>query len=355
MGIPIAKLQAEISADNTKLQKALTESESKINDFSKSGQQHFSGLADELTRNGENLGNLAGGMDGWIDSLKHATPENARLAAAAGKVTREYQEGKISTDQARNSLEKLRREMKESERASMSMGEKMGATFKEIGPAVAGFAASVFVLKEAGEKIYEFGRSGAELNYTASMFDRLTGSINESSDIMMVKLRQATGYTLSDMDSMASATDFLSLGLAKTGDQAVRLSRVSGQLGMDMNQLVLTLTNQTKARFDQLHVSVAGFDERLQRLKDTGMDVNDAFTEAFLQQAEMQIENVGSVLDEDISGFMKFEAALSNLADRTKREWSPVFAKLADDVATILNASLIASDGITLLNDLLKR
>ena len=351
MPISAAKLMVEIGVENSKLEKGLRDAESRITDFSDSGQQHFQGLADEVTRSGENLGNATRSVDDWIGALKNATPENARLASAAASVTKKYQDGKISTDEARKSLEKLRREMKENEQASMSMGEKMGAAFKEVGPALAGFAAGVFVLKQAGEKMYEFGRQGAELEYTASMFDRLTGSINESSDIMMVKLRQATGYTLSDMNAMASATDFLSLGLAKNGDQAIRLSRVSGQLGMDMNQLVLTLTNQTKARFDQLHVSVAGFDERLQKLKDSGMDVNDAFTEAFLQQAEMQIENVGSILDEDISGFMKFEAALSNLADRTKREWSPVFAELADDIATILNASLVASDGITLLNE----
>ena len=351
MPISAAKLMVEIGVENSKLEKGLRDAESRITDFSDSGQQHFQGLADEVTRSGENLGNATRSVDDWIGALKNATPENARLASAAASVTKKYQDGKISTDEARKSLEKLRREMKENEQASMSMGEKMGAAFKEVGPALAGFAAGVFVLKQAGEKMYEFGRQGAELEYTASMFDRLTGSINESSDIMMVKLRQATGYTLSDMNAMASATDFLSLGLAKNGDQAIRLSRVSGQLGMDMNQLVLTLTNQTKARFDQLHVSVAGFDERLQKLKDSGMDVNDAFTEAFLQQAEMQIENVGSILDEDISSFMKFEAALSNLADRTKREWSPVFAELADDIATILNASLVASDGITLLNE----
>jgi hypothetical protein len=351
MPISAAKLMVEIGVENSKLEKGLRDAESRITDFSDSGQQHFQGLADEVTRSGENLGNATRSVDDWIGALKNATPENARLASAAASVTKKYQDGKISTDEARKSLEKLRREMKENEQASMSMGEKMGAAFKEVGPALAGFAAGVFVLKQAGEKMYEFGRQGAELEYTASMFDRLTGSINKSSDIMMVKLRQATGYTLSDMNAMASATDFLSLGLAKNGDQAIRLSRVSGQLGMDMNQLVLTLTNQTKARFDQLHVSVAGFDERLQKLKDSGMDVNDAFTEAFLQQAEMQIENVGSILDEDISGFMKFEAALSNLADRTKREWSPVFAELADDIATILNASLVASDGITLLNE----
>jgi hypothetical protein len=351
MPISAAKLMVEIGVENSKLEKGLRDAESRITDFSDSGQQHFQGLADEVTRSGENLGNATRSVDDWIGALKNATPENARLASAAASVTKKYQDGKISTDEARKSLEKLRREMKENEQASMSMGEKMGAAFKEVGPALAGFAAGVFVLKQAGEKMYEFGRQVAELEYTASMFDRLTGSINESSDIMMVKLRQATGYTLSDMNAMASATDFLSLGLAKNGDQAIRLSRVSGQLGMDMNQLVLTLTNQTKARFDQLHVSVAGFDERLQKLKDSGMDVNDAFTEAFLQQAEMQIENVGSILDEDISSFMKFEAALSNLADRTKREWSPVFAELADDIATILNASLVASDGITLLNE----
>jgi hypothetical protein len=45
----------------------------------------------------------------------------------------------------------------------------------------------------------------------------------------------------------------------------VRLSGVAAQLGMDVGEMTLALTNQTTRRFDQLGVSVDGFDERLRR------------------------------------------------------------------------------------------
>ena len=77
-----------------------------------------------------------------------------------------------------------------------------------------------------------------------------------------------------------------------------------------MNQLVLTLTNQTTMRFDALGVSVADFDEKVKALEESGLSAQDAFTEAFLQQAEEQIEKVGSAADTTMGNFMQLEAAV---------------------------------------------
>ena len=119
---------------------------------------------------------------------------------------------------------------------------------------------------------------------------------------------------------MAGAGDLMSLGLSKTQDQTVRLSKVIAGLGMDMNQLVLTMSNQTTMRFDQLGVSVDGFEEKVRVLIAAGMDANDAFNEAFLQQAEEQLEKVGNKADETIGTFQRFEAMIGNNKDSVM-EW----------------------------------
>jgi hypothetical protein len=156
------------------------------------------------------------------------------------------------------------------------------------------------------------------------------------------------------MELMASATDFLSLGLANSHDEVIRLSNVSSQLGMDMNQLVLTLTNQTTMRFDALGVSVAGFDEKVQKLKDSGMDANKAFNEAFLQQAEEQIERVGSATQESIGSFMRLEAAWANATDTAKRQLVPVFEDVAESIANMLTLIPDNVDELESLNEELK-
>lgn len=189
------------------------------------------------------------------------------------------------------------------------------------------------------KKLYETARQGAELEYTISKFDRLAQSVGTTSDALLGQLRTATRGTLSDMEAMALATDLLSLGLAKNADEAVRLAAVQSGLGMDMNQLVLTLTNQTTMRFDALGVSVDGFDEKVKELKATGMDTNAAFKEAFLQQAEMQLEKVGNAADESIGSFKRFEAQWKNTMDRVKVDTAETLAPLIENMAKGLEAN----------------
>jgi len=126
------------------------------------------------------------------------------------------------------------------------------------------------------------------------------------------------------------------LGLAKSHDEVVRLTTVAGALGMNMNQLVLTLTNQTTMRFDALGVSVDGFKEKVKTLEDAGMSANDAFKEAFLQQAEEQLGKVGSAADQSIGSFNRLEAAGANFSNSLKSDLTPVVAKAADGMAELI-------------------
>ena len=177
-------------------------------------------------------------------------------------------------------------------------------------------------------KLYETAREGAEIEYTRIKFERLSQSIGTTSDALLSQLRTATRGTLSDMEAMALAADLLSLGLAKNADEAVRLATVQSGLSMDMNQLVLTLTNQTTMRFDALGVSVDGFDAKVKELKATGMDANEAFKEAFLQQAEAQLERVGNAADENIGAFKRLEAQMKNNRDTAKELSAQALAPL---------------------------
>jgi len=174
------------------------------------------------------------------------------------------------------------------------------------------------------------------LEFTVKKFDRLSESIGTTADALLYDLKGATGGLISDMELMASATDFMTLGLVKTHDEAVRLTSVAGQLGMNMNQLVLTLTNQTMMRFDALGVATDGFKEKVKALTDTGMNANDAFNEAFLQQAEEQIEKVGSIADGSAASFLRMEAAVKNLANKIKGWFVPGLKAAADGLYYVL-------------------
>lgn len=225
----------------------------------------------------------------------------------------------------------------EAQTASAELKKGFGTAFESIGLAAAGVAAGVIVVKKA----FEFGKEGAQLEFVTGKFDKLSVAVGTTGDALLTKLKAATKGTRSDMELMASASDFMSLGLVKNEKQVVRLTRAAGALNMNMNQLVLTLANKTTMRFDQLGVAVDGFDERVKNLKRTGMDTNAAFTEAFLQQAEAQIEKVGDVADTNAGKILKMEAAWGNFSDTMKLRAAPIVAEVAVGLTNFLTPSIV--------------
>jgi len=238
-------------------------------------------------------------------------------------------------NKVKNEIEGVGKSGKTAEKGVKGFGSSLSSV---IGTAalVTGAVASVGL---AIREVYEDLKEGAELEYTRTKFDNLAESIGIVSDALLVDLREATRGTVSDAELVAGAANFMALGLADTHDEVVRLTRVAGALGMNMNQLVLTLTNQTTMRFDQLGVAVEGFDEKVKALEATGLSAQEAFTEAFLQQAEEQIERVGDVADTSAGKIMQMESAFKNLGDAIKLSmadtmdvFAPAMATLADNI-----------------------
>jgi hypothetical protein len=91
-------------------------------------------------------------------------------------------------------------------------------------------------------------------------------------------------------------------------------------------------------RFDALGVSVDGFKEKVKALEDAGMSANDAFKEAFLQQAEGQIAKVGSIAETSAGKLKMMESAFANLGDAIKLQLATTFAGLAPVMTEIADS-----------------
>ena len=204
---------------------------------------------------------------------------------------------------------------------------------------------------QAGKAVYDFTKEGAQLDFMKDKFSALSESIGDTSVLLLGDLRQATSGLMSDAELMESATTMMTLGLANTREEAIRLTAVSSQLGMNMNQLVLTLTNETTMRFDQLGIKVDGFKEKVKSLEDAGYSASDAFKEAFLQQAEEQIAKVGSVAESSVGSFKLMEAGIKNLADAAKESLLDVVAPAIEKIGSYLaEQGLIAQADVTFKN-----
>lgn len=247
-------------------------------------------------------------------------------------------------NKASKELEQVKKELEGLKKATKDTGTQGGQSigglldqFKALKMGALPYLAVAGAAVTAFKKVIEFSREGAALDYAAGKFERLAESVGTTKDAMLRDLREATKGTVSDMELMASAGDFMALGLAKSHDEVVRLTSVAGALGMNMNQLVLTLTNQTTMRFDALGVSVDGFKEKVKALEDAGMDANEAFKEAFLQQAEEQITKVGNAADTAIGDFKRLESAIKNFTDAAKLSLSEDLAPAVKETALMFS------------------
>ena len=218
------------------------------------------------------------------------------------------------TKKAQRELENLNDEISRTENEAEKQNDAFGGTAVSLNAMIEIAQQAVEALKA----IYATAREGAELNFLQGKFENLAESINTTADALLEEMHIATKNTMSDMEAMATVTELVGLGLAGDAEEAVRLARVMSGLNMNSNQLTLTLTNMTTMRFDALGVRVDGFKERLQDLKDQGLDTDSAFKEAFLQQAEDQLLLVGDAADSQIGTFKKLEARFKNLGNKNK-------------------------------------
>lgn len=206
--------------------------------------------------------------------------------------------------------------------------------------------AAVVAAGAAIKQAFDLAKEGAQILATEQRFDRLAQSIGTTSDALKRDLRTATRGLIDDVTLLDSSTRLMALGLARSHDEAVRLANISGQLGMDMNQLTLTLTNMSTMRFDALGVSIEGFKDKVKALEDAGLSAEDAFRKAFIEQAEAQLDKVGSIADTAAGAFERLSAATATMSGEGKKLLVEVFGPMADQVADVLWESINFNDAI---------
>lgn len=197
----------------------------------------------------------------------------------------------------------------------------------------------------ATKTIYSALSEGAALDAARDKFDNLAASINTTGDALLGKMREATQGMMTDAQLVASGTDLMSLGLAKTEGAAVRMATVIGTLGWDMQQVVLTLANNSTARLDSLGLSMEDVKNRAAALKEEGYNLDEAFDLAVLEAGEAKIALLGNAADTTAGKLQQMEVAIENASNKFK-------VAFAQGVAEGLAAGV---DNADLLTDAMER
>lgn len=260
-------------------------------------------------------------MNKWTKSQYAAALAGSNLTDKAIELSKAVDNGSMSIKQATKEYAAYEKQQKQAVWSTMTLGEKYQAIkpkIQAVGMELAKVGAAGAAVGYTTKKIYDFAKSGAQLEYTQTRFERLSKSMGTTGDVLMGQLRDATKGTVSDMKLAEQAANMFQLGLAGSSEEAIRLSKIQTALGMDTGELTLALANQSKRRLDQLGLSLTKFNEIEAKLKGKGMSKEAAFREAFMQTAEYTIGTTGNMADTNLGQFQRLEAGLANVWNQVK-------------------------------------
>lgn len=211
--------------------------------------------------------------------------------------------------------------------------QKSGRDWVSMGKSALAFGATVGGAALTAKKAYELIGEGADLIRAEDQFGRLAASIESTADVMLGKLKEATGGLVSDAELVNSATQIMSLGLQNTEDGVVRLAAVSGKLGWDMGTVILTMANNSKMRLDALGLSIEDVDAKTEKFIAQGMSMDQAFDMAVIEAGEAKVELLGDAADTTAGQLKIFETGVKNAQDEFKISLVEGFADGLSDIA----------------------
>lgn len=168
------------------------------------------------------------------------------------------------------------------------------ASWKQLTIAGAAVAGGLKLLGDAVEH-------GLEIKRADDALAAYAGSAEEAERVTDLVV-EATERSIPRFAAMQSATRFLAMGLATTGDEAAKLSRIAVTLGTSMGkgptesieELSLLLANQSIPRLDTFGVSAGRVRQRMEELAKSSENMNreQRFMAAFMEEAEGKMEQL---------------------------------------------------------------
>lgn len=196
-------------------------------------------------------------------------------------------------------------------------------------------AAGLAVVGATFKKAFDFAEEGAQLELLESRFGRLATSIGSDAGAILAALDEATGGMMTTAEQMDAASQIISLGLADNQDDVVRLATLVSELGWDMQQVILTFANNSKARLDSLGLSVEDVESKMQKFIDQGKSMDEAFDLAVIEAGEEKLKLLGSAADTNAGAYQRLRVEIEEQIDALKR-WlndglAPVIKVVTDD------------------------
>lgn len=180
-----------------------------------------------------------------------------------------------------------------------------------LGLSLAGLVASTVQLNTLGR----------EVNAVSHTFEQVSGGV-AMAETSLSRLRSITGGVIDDLTLMKGANSLLITGIASTNEQAAELvnlgSRLGSALGVDaaesIENLNSALLNNSFLRLDTLGISASRVRERVNELKEAGLDMSAAFAQAVVEIGTQTLEDLGSAAAVGETAFARLQTRVNNFA-----------------------------------------
>jgi hypothetical protein len=231
-------------------------------------------------------------------------------------------------DNASLTIDKTNKSLKDMDSEVKKTTSSWGSFKTGVSTALGAFAIAGGVAAVVGQ-INDLGRAANAAEIT---FNQVTGGADEA-NASLARMRALTGGVIDDMSLMKGASSLLVTGIAQTNEQAEELVNLGARLGTVMGvdaaesiaNLNSALLNNSFMRLDTLGISAARVRERVNELKEAGMDMSEAFSQAVLE--------IGSKTLNDLGGAAAVaETAIGRLATK--------FNNMGQDLSQFVNMQL---------------
>ncbi|MCC6603105.1 MAG: hypothetical protein IT327_07840 [Anaerolineae bacterium] len=231
-------------------------------------------------------------------------------------------------EQVNKSLADTRTQMGQTAQSVDSGGLKWTEFASKLSVAKVAFGA----VAGAAKVVYDQIDQGAQLQAAENRFNNLAKSIGTTATALEGELAAATKGMVANSALIASATDIISLGLAKDEEGVTRLATVISGLGLDMQQVILTFANNSAARLDALGLSVEGVRLKAAELEAQGFE-GDAFDEAVLIGLEEKMALFGDASETTAGQLSILKAEAQNAKDEVAEFFATISAPVIENLA----------------------
>ncbi len=170
-------------------------------------------------------------------------------------------------------------------------------------------------------QVMELDQMGAAYRRTQQGAEMMVGS-QEKLNVLMAEYQKMTGGAVTKMEAMQAIMEMTALGFADTTEEFNRFMRaVQGSAGATgrsagyiQQQLMLTISNQSTMRLDQLGLSIEEVTARIEELKAStpGLTEKQLFQEAVLGRLNEKYGAMVDVAADNVTELQKLTVAYQN-------------------------------------------